>query len=117
MPDDTGTTSPYAHLADYVLRNIAQHHPPSDPQARGELAAELRRRAMTLRVASTQPDHAGGGIAHAVVVTDIDMPFFSMVGFMVKWALASIPALIIMILLGFAVGAVLGGLGIALRGL
>jgi hypothetical protein len=28
----------------------------------------------------------------AVVVTDIHMPFWSMVTFMVKWAIASIPA-------------------------
>ena len=28
----------------------------------------------------------------AVVVTDIRMPFFSMVIFMVKWAIAAIPA-------------------------
>ena len=31
-----------------------------------------------------------------VVVTDIKMPFISMVEFMVKWAIASIPALIIL---------------------
>lgn len=31
-----------------------------------------------------------------VTVTDINMPFFSMVSFMVKWAVASIPALIIL---------------------
>jgi len=35
-----------------------------------------------------------------VVVTDIHMPFRSMVTFMVKWAVASIPAMIILIVLG-----------------
>lgn len=35
-----------------------------------------------------------------VTVTDIQMPFGSMVFFMVKWAVASIPALIIIVLLG-----------------
>lgn len=35
-----------------------------------------------------------------VVVTDIKMPFMSMVTFMVKWALASIPALIILLFIG-----------------
>jgi hypothetical protein len=35
-----------------------------------------------------------------VTVTDIRMPFGSMVWFMVKWAVASIPALIIIVLLG-----------------
>jgi len=35
-----------------------------------------------------------------VVVTDIDMPFWSMVVFMVKWALASIPAGIVLLVTG-----------------
>ncbi len=34
-----------------------------------------------------------------VVVTDVQMPFMSMVTFMVKWTLASIPALIILAVL------------------
>lgn len=37
-----------------------------------------------------------------VVVTDIQMPFFSMVWFLVKWTLASIPA---MLILGLILGA------------
>lgn len=45
---------------------------------------------------------AGNG---RVVVTDIDMPFSSMVRFMVKWAFATIPALL---LVGAVVGVVLG---------
>jgi hypothetical protein len=40
--------------------------------------------------------------ASSVVVTDIDMPFLSMVTFMVKWVLASIPAFLI---LGLILGA------------
>ena len=39
---------------------------------------------------------AGGYDGREVVVTDIRMPFISMVFFMVKWAIASIPALIIL---------------------
>lgn len=35
-----------------------------------------------------------------VVVTDVQMPFWSMVVFMIKWALASIPAFIILAILG-----------------
>lgn len=34
-----------------------------------------------------------------VVVTNIKMPFISMVIFMVKWSIASIPAIIILLLL------------------
>ncbi|MEC9475619.1 MAG: hypothetical protein VX764_01135 [Planctomycetota bacterium] len=35
-----------------------------------------------------------------VVVRDISMPFFSMVIFMIKWAIASIPAVIILWIFG-----------------
>jgi len=35
-----------------------------------------------------------------VIVTDIKIPFRSMVVLMVKWAVATIPALIILILIG-----------------
>ena len=34
-----------------------------------------------------------------VTVVDIKMPFWSMVVFMVKWAIAAIPALLILVLL------------------
>lgn len=40
--------------------------------------------------------------AAPVVVTDIQMRFSSMVVFMVKWAIASIPALIILFAIGVA---------------
>jgi hypothetical protein len=49
---------------------------------------------------STLPPNA---LAQKVIVTDINMPFGSMVTFMVKWALAAIPALIILAILGGAV--------------
>jgi len=39
------------------------------------------------------------GSSRNVIVTDIHMPFLSMVIFMVKWALASIPAIIILMLI------------------
>jgi CHASE2 domain-containing sensor protein len=40
-----------------------------------------------------------------VVITDIKMPFGSMVVFMVKWAIAAIPAFIILAFIGmFVVG-------------
>lgn len=46
-----------------------------------------------------------------VVVTDIRMPFVSMVVFMVKWAIASIPAIIILALLFALIAGFMGGLG------
>ena len=44
-----------------------------------------------------------------IIITDIKMPFISMVIFMVKAAIAAIPALIILTILGVIVFAVLGG--------
>jgi len=49
-----------------------------------------------------------------VVVTDIRMPFWSMVWFMVKWVIASIPAFIILAIIFWLVVAVLAGFGIVL---
>jgi len=46
-----------------------------------------------------------------VVVTDIRMPFWSMVTFMVKWAIAAIPAIIILFVIGLILAAVVGGIG------
>ena len=43
-------------------------------------------------------------ITQKVVVVDIKMPFFSMVEFMVKWVLASIPAFLLLLL--FSIGAI-----------
>lgn len=51
--------------------------------------------------------------ARETVVTDIKIPFWSMVVLLVKWALASIPAVIILIVIGTvvsaAVNAIFGG--------
>ena len=43
-----------------------------------------------------------------VTVVDIRMPFWSMVFFMVKWAIASIPALIIIIFFAALIFGILG---------
>lgn len=48
--------------------------------------------------------------AQPVVVLDLKMPFNSMIMFMIKWALASIPALLILMVIGFFSAAILGGL-------
>jgi len=45
-----------------------------------------------------------------VIVQDIHMPFLSMVVFMVKWAIAAIPAFLILIILGVFTSGILGGL-------
>ena len=45
-----------------------------------------------------------------VTVVDIKMPFWSMVVFMVKWSIAAIPALLILVVLGMILSGFLGGL-------
>ena len=51
-------------------------------------------------------------VARKVVVTDLDMPFRSMVNFMVKWALAAIPATLILgIFFALAAGFVMSLMG------
>jgi hypothetical protein len=45
-----------------------------------------------------------------VIVVDVKMPFLSMVVFMVKWAIAAIPAIIILVIIGAVVAAFFGGL-------
>jgi len=44
-----------------------------------------------------------------VVVVDVKIPFWSMVVLLVKWAIAAIPAMIILLVLATAVSMVLGG--------
>ena len=51
---------------------------------------------------------------HEVVVTDIQMPFGSMVVFMIKWAIAAIPAAIILFSLGAIFMAILASIGAAI---
>jgi len=51
------------------------------------------------------------GNSKEVVVTDIRMPFGSMVVFMVKWAIAAIPALVILTGIWWITVALFGGMG------
>ncbi len=46
-----------------------------------------------------------------VVVTDIQMPFMSMVVFMVKWIVASIPAFFILGIIASIFMSIFGGMG------
>ncbi len=44
-----------------------------------------------------------------VVVVDVKIPFWSMVVLLVKWAIAAIPAMIILLVLATAMSMALGG--------
>ncbi len=48
--------------------------------------------------------------SNEVIITDIKMPFMSMVTFMVKWAIAAIPALTILAILGVIITGIFGGM-------
>ena len=45
-----------------------------------------------------------------VVVTDVKIPFWSMVVLLVKWAIAAIPALIILVVIGAIVSALIAAI-------
>jgi hypothetical protein len=72
-----------------------------------------------IRGRHTQQDSTGalherperGSASFAVRITDIDMPFPSMVAFMVKWSLASIPAFIILVLVAIVILVALAAFG------
>jgi hypothetical protein len=57
-----------------------------------------------------KPDGPTSPLPSRVTVVDFDMPFGSMIVFMLKWALASVPALIILIGISVVSFAVLSGL-------
>lgn len=98
----------YRDMSDADLRAEARIQSAS-PESRAALSAELRRRAAVVKMTEMNPRR------QEVVVTDIDMPFFSMVGFMVKWAIASIPALIVLLIIGAFIGGFLAASGMSHR--
>ncbi len=49
-----------------------------------------------------------------IIVADIKMPFISMVVFMVKWAIAAIPAIIILFILGAILSGIFGSLSLGI---
>jgi hypothetical protein len=55
---------------------------------------------------SVQPPAA----PHRVSIADIDIPFWRMVAIIIKWAFASIPAIIIISIIFAVVGALLGAI-------
>ena len=63
---------------------------------------------------SVQPPAA----PHRIAIVDIDIPFWRMVAIIIKWAFASIPAVIIITIifaiLGAVVGAIVGILGLSI---
>jgi hypothetical protein len=65
-----------------------------------------------LKAMSTQPTSAP---LQRIVISDIDIPFWRLVGIFIKWTLAAIPAAIIvwliMLVIAGIFGAIFGGFG------
>ena len=59
---------------------------------------------------NTQITTLSNGVSGEVIVTDIRMPFLSMVIFMIKWAIAAIPAFIILFVISLIFTALFGGI-------
>ena len=73
-------------------------------------AAEAKRKAeeVAARAATDKNNNTSNKGTKTVKVSDFDMPFGSMIVFMVKWAIASIPAILILMVLFFIFGGLLG---------
>lgn len=54
--------------------------------------------------------------AQAMIITDIHMPFWSMVVFLVKLAIAAIPAILILSVLAAVLGGILSGIFAGIHG-
>ena len=67
-----------------------------------------QRKAVELQAAGISKAPLSSSV-NSVSIVDIKMPFWSMVSFMVKWAIASIPALIILIMIFSAISIVFAG--------
>ena len=74
--------------------------------------AEAKRKAeeVAARAATDKNNNTSNKGTQTVKISDIDMPFGSMVIFMVKWAIAAIPALLILMVLFFIFGGLLAAI-------
>lgn len=77
--------------------------------AQMEQQAERARRTLE-RARARREQQAHEHDTTPVAIVDIHMPFMSMVTFMVKWAIASIPAIIILMLIFALVSFILGSI-------
>ena len=107
-PHDSAYAPPEVATTDVAASLAASPFVVSAPREEVRLAvmpepAEVQR-SIAAAAALEPPETRSVGGMSSVVVTDIRMPFGSMVVFMVKWAFASIPALII-------ISVVLGAMG------
>ena len=97
--------------SDFQERSVVS---PKDGWGRDEQVKPSKVSAASLEVREALLTHPG---AKPVVVVDIDMPFWSMVRFMIKWTIATLPALIILALLVWGGISLLGSVARLIPGL
>ena len=96
-------TGPFSHVPDDELVRRVAGSSPTDPEVQAE-RAELQARGLSIR--DVEPaERAGHSLPQQVVIKDIEMNFWSMVAFMVKWSIAAIPAFIVLFLVAFVLAA------------
>jgi hypothetical protein len=96
-------TGSSAHIADVLLFPLCcDCHVQSDQDPQSVLIKypRLFEKSRSLSISTSMPPFVSETKRH-VIVTDIHMPFGSMVTLMVKWAIASIPAMIMLAIIGF----------------
>src|SRR5712691_4472408 len=92
-----------AHIADVLLFPLCcDCHVQSDQDPHRVLIKypQLFDKSRSMPMSTSTPTFVSDTHRH-VIVTDVHMPFGSMVTFMVKWAIASIPAMMILAIIGF----------------
>ena len=95
-------TGSSAHIADVLLFPLCcDCHVQSDQDPQSVLLKypRLFDKSRSMSTSTSMPTFVSDTQRH-VIVTDVHIPFGSMVIFMVKWAIASIPALIILAIIG-----------------
>lgn len=100
---------------DDVLNEL-EHTPPPTPLASPMRGVPPPTPITPALVGSDSRQPTSAATLVRVSVVDVDMPFGSMVTFMVKWALAAIPAFLILGFIGAVVVAVFAAFGSALGG-
>ena len=95
-------TGSSAHIADVLLFPLCcDCHVQSDQDPQSVLIKypRLFDKRRSTPMSSSMPPFVSDTKSH-VIVTDIHMPFGSMVTLMVKWAIASLPAMIMLAIIG-----------------
>ena len=95
-------TGSSAHIADVLLFPLCcDCHVQSDqdPQSVLRTYPRLFDQSRSTPMATSMPTSISDTKSH-VIVTDVHMPFGSMVALMMKWALASVPAVIMLAIIG-----------------